>query len=308
MEIIPSNQPSQRIPLEPEPSLPLTDAHCHLPYGRLPKNPDLSFERQVDRFVAAGGQYLVTSSIDLNSLHQMQDFIRDKKRMRLAIGFAPQTITYTPSPNLETEFKNWIVELKTAVKENPQVVAIGEIGLDFHHAKTLKHREHQIQYFRAILEQTLDLGKPYMLHVRNPTEADLDRQAPQHPYNHPDAVNEIILKTLTEFRVAPERVMWHCFSGPVNWGSRLTQEGYILSVPSSAFGFKRWRKNIENIPVKYLLTETDSSFQHPYDMGAYNEPVNVKYAVATLAYLHQKPQLDIATEVLQNFQNFFAIS
>ena len=102
--------------------------------------------------------------------------------------------------------------------------------------------------------------------------------------------------------------MFHCFSGPEEYGRILPKKGYTLSVPSSAYGFKRWRENTQNSPLESLVTETDSYYQHPYKRGPYNIPSNAKYSVAAIAYSHNLPQEEVAEQTVENAIKFFDLS
>ena len=84
--------------------------------------------------------------------------------------------------------------------------------------------------------------------------------------------------------------------------------GFYISIPSSAYGFKRWRRNIQGVSLNKLLTETDSCFQHPISMGGYNTPANVKYSVAAIAFVNDIEQQEVAQIVLGNAKKFFGIS
>ncbi len=146
-----------------------------------------------------------------------------------------------------------------------------------------------------------------MIHVRNPGQNDTDRYHPDHPYNEPDSVNTIILKILEEEGILPHEVMWHCFSGPKEYGVKLAEKGYYLSVITSAYGQKRWRNYTKDVPIENLLTETDSPFQHPYQFGGFNTPNHVKYSIAAIAESHSMDQKVIANKIFENAKKFFNI-
>ena len=114
------------------------------------------------------------------------------------------------------------------------------------------------------------------------------------------------LDILEEEKIPPKNVMWHCFSGPEEWGEMLADRGYYISIPSSAYGFKKWRRNIKGIPIDNLLTETDASYQHPIKIGAFNEPLNVKFAIAAIAFVNNMDQSTVAEQILENARKFFA--
>jgi TatD DNase family protein len=288
---------------EPEENLKFIDVHCHLPFPR-PKNDRLpSDEEQISTYFKLGGQYLITSTIDIHTLNKTLSFKSNyRKNFGFTCGWAPQTVTYTPKEKYQDEWRNWV----DFVQNNQEkYLGIGEIGLDFHHAKTLNKRKTQIQVFKQIIELTMDYEKPYVLHVRNAAEHEYDRQNPKHRFNKKDGVNREILDVLNEYKIAPERVMWHCFSGPDEYGRTLPKQGYLLSVPSSAYGFNRWRRSTQNTPLESLLTETDSYYQHPHERGPINVPANVRYSIAAIAYSHNIPQKLVSEKTVENAIRFF---
>lgn len=291
--------------MNPEDAIPLVDCHCHVPYSKSPKNMIKSYEAQYDEFLTNHGQFLITSSIDMETLTTMLKFSKSHNKCYLSAGFAPQTITYTKKNQIDLIFSQWLSFLNDFPDD---YVSIGEIGLDFHHAKTLKKRNDQIQYFNRILQETRHLNKPYVLHVRNPSSNDIDKEHPEHPYNDRDAANKEIIRILEKNNIDPNKVMWHCFAGPKNWGKILAQQGYMLSVITSGYRDKRMRSYTEEVPLSQLLTETDSYWQHPLKFRGYNMPVNVKYAVSIIAFTHNLDQRHVATQVVENARRFFAIS
>ncbi|MFX0074259.1 MAG: TatD family hydrolase [Candidatus Hermodarchaeota archaeon] len=288
---------------EPEENLKIIDVHCHLPFPRPKKNDRLpSDEQQYRDYLDNGGVYLISSSIDNSTLDLIQQFIKDKEKMGFTCGWAPQTVTYTPKGQYNKEWIKW-VEYITDNQE--KYLAIGEVGLDFHHAKTLEKRDKQVIELKKIFEITADFKKPYVLHVRNSAEHEFDRDNPKHRYNKKDGATKEILRLISEFKIDPKSVMWHCFSGPDEYGMILPKQGYTLSVPSSAYGVNKWRRVTKNSPLKALVTETDSYYQHPYLRGPVNVPLNVKYSIAALAYSHNTSQQEVSRITVENAIEFF---
>lgn len=289
----------------PEEGLEFIDVHCHLPFHR-PKNDRLpSDQKQYLDYFKMGGLYLITSTIDMLTLNLTLGFMENiNKNFGFTCGWAPQTVTYTPKQKYESEWKNWIEFIQN---NQEKYLAIGEIGLDFHHAKTLEKRNKQVEVFKKILEFTKDFKKPYVLHVRNAAEHELDRKHPKHRYNKRDGANKEILNILKEFNINPDRVLWHCFSGPENYGRSLPNQGFMISVPSSAYGYERWRKAARFSPLESLVTETDAYYQHPYKRGPINVPSNVRYAIAAIAYSHKVSQKVVSEKTIENAKKFFNI-
>ena len=288
---------------EPEEELQFIDVHCHLPFPRR-KNDRLPSDReQYENFFKMGGQYLITSIIDIHTLNLTLSFMKNlENNFGFTCGWAPQTVTYTPKNKYDIEWQKWI---DFTLNNSEKYLAIGEIGLDFHHAKTLDKRNRQVEVFRQILELTKDLDKSYILHVRNAAELEFDRQNPKHRFNKRDGANKEILRILREFKINPKKVLWHCFSGPEEYGRTLPHQGFMLSVPSSAYGFERWRKVIKFSSIESLVTETDSYYQHPYKRGPFNVPSNVRYSIAAIAYSHKLPQKVVSEKTIENAIRFF---
>ncbi len=294
----------RKLPTEPEGGLGFIDVHCHLPWlGR--RDPSLPpYSEQMDRFFAAGGKYLITSSTDIPSLNSVREIVSQQERTGFTCGWAPQHVTYTDAAVYRVQREEW----ENYVLENPEeFLAIGEVGLDFHHARTLAGRERQLSELKWVLKLTKNLRKPYVLHVRNASERDVDKERSDHRYNERDGAMRAILDLLDEQGILPERVMWHCFAGPMEYGPRLAEAGFTLSVPSSAYKFKRWRRITAEVPLEALVTETDAPYQHPTRLEPVNEPVNVSYAIAAIASTHGISQQEVAEVTVANALRFFGI-
>jgi len=298
--------PKKIIVPEPESGLKFIDVHCHMPFHR-PKNDQLPTNKeQYLNYFKMGGQYLITSTIDMQTLNLTLDFMKKfEKNFGFTCGWAPQTVTYTPKDKYNLEWKKWIDFIQNNAEK---YLGIGEIGLDFHHAKTLEKRNNQVEVFKKIIEITRDLNKPYILHVRNAAEQEFDKEHPKHRFNKKDGVNKEILNILNDFKIDPKGVMWHCFSGPEDYGRTLPNQGFILSVPSSAYGFNRWRNVTKFTPLESLVTETDSYYQHPYKRGPINVPSNVRYSVAAIAYSHNVTQKLVSEKTAINAKSFFNLN
>ncbi len=289
---------------KPQIGLKFIDVHCHLPFPR-PRNDKLPpNEVQYSEYFKNGGLYLITSSIDMNTLNLTLKFMKNKEKMGFTCGWAPQTVTYTPKNKYHGEWKKWIEFIESNTESYS---AIGEIGLDFHHAKTLEKKNKQVEEFKKILEITEDYDKPYVLHVRNAARHEHDKDNPDHQFNKKNGANMQIIKILNDYKIRPERVMWHCFSGPEEYGKILSEQGYTLSVPSSAFGYKRWRDVIKDASIESLVTETDSYYQHPYKRGPFNVPSNVRYSISAIAHVLDLPQAVVSEKTVKNAIDFFKL-
>nr|MDO8086538.1 TatD family hydrolase [Candidatus Sigynarchaeum springense] len=289
---------------EPEAGFPFVDTHCHVAdrafKGLLP-----SPEKQLSDYRTAGGQFLIVCSIDMESARTCLAFARSSKDVYFSCGWAPQTVTYTPIDKYEKDFGEWnrFLEANLAI-----IVAFGEIGLDFHHAKTLEKRERQIEAFEKILSIVTSKKKPIVLHVRNAGPGDVDHSHPDHAYNKPEGALRVVLAKLDSYGVSPSTVLFHCYSGPASMNGELARRGFWFSVPSSAFGIERWNKVSRTLPLDRLVTETDSPFQHPRSMEPVNMPANARYAIAAIAHARNMAQGIVAKKTVDNARSFFKIN
>ena len=292
------------IPIKPENDLPLEDCHAHFPDKEPYRKPTHTDEEQYDFFFEKhNGQFIIASGSDYD-YDYIQSYIKSHDNMYFTLGCINPTDRYSLE-EVMGEYKRF---LDLAENKQDTYIGIGEFGLDFHHGKSQKVRKQQIEFFQRLVSDTKHLNKPYVLHVRNATQRDIDQKNPNHEYNQRDFCNKVVERILEEEQISPDRVMWHCFSGPAEWGPKLAKKGYYISVPSSAYGFNRWRRNIRGVPLNRLLTETDACMQHPFKMGAYNTPANVKYSIAAIAYVNEMDQQDVAEQVLANARRLFVLT
>ena len=295
----------ERIPIQPDDDIPLVDCHAHFLEREPLRKPTHSIQSQYDFFFKKHkGQFIINSGHIYKDEHLYQfEFIKKHPGVYLTIGCLKPSDRY----GMDTVNEEHPIFIDVLENFQENYVGIGEFGLDFHHAKKMSRRTEQIEYFQRVIQETEHLKKPYILHVRNATQRDVDQHNPNHEYNQRDFCNRAVTRILEEEGIEPERVQWHCFSGPQDWGKKLAKQGYYISVPSSAYGFTRWRRNIPGVPLDKLLTETDSCMQHPFKMGSFNNPANVKYSVAAIAYENKMEQLEVAEQIEKNARKFFGI-
>jgi TatD DNase family protein len=170
--------------------------------------------------------------------------------------------------------------------EQPQVLAVGETGLDYHYE--FSSRDKQVEAFRAQLQLSLEYDKPVVIHNR---EADAD-----------------VLAVLAEFKTKPVRGVFHCF-----WSDRLMADavlaaGFYLGVGGAiTFSSARdLRAVISQVPLERLLLETDAPYLAPTPYrGKRNEPAYVVRVAQALAELHQTSVEHVAEVTSANAAQLF---
>lgn len=168
----------------------------------------------------------------------------------------------------------------------PSVVAVGEIGLDFH--RSLSPREAQLEGLARQLALAAAVGKPVLVH---------DREA------HAE-----ITSVLTAW-ASPRPVagVLHCFSGDVAMAIRLVDAGFLISC-ALAIRFGAWRNAraaVAALPAEVILLETDAPYLGSAP-GRRNEPAAVLGVAADLARLRGEPPQSVADSARGAWERLFS--
>ena len=260
----------------------LVDTHCHLNFHSY----DADRNDVLERASRAGVNRIIIPAIDLESCRQALDLAAAHKSLRVAVGI---------HPNSSADFKSADIEELRATAANECVVAIGEIGLDYHWDKSPKRLQHEA--FQAQLDLASQLALPVIIHNR---EAGTDLMA--------------ILEDWTP-TVPPSlrgRLgVLHSFSASRDIATRALELGFYLGF-TGPITFKKaddLRTIAANVPIDRLLIETDGPFLAPHPMrGKRNEPAFVPYINEKLAELHAVPAEEMARYTTRNAERLFALN
>ncbi len=252
------------------------DTHCHLNAEELLPRIDEVIESAhkvgVDKFLVVG--WNKESSLKAIELaHQYEGIYA-------AIGFHPTDID-----GVSDEDYN---EVMSHV-DDPKVVAIGEIGLDYHWVKDPVQREKQKEWFIKQIEFANLHKKPISIHNREAFE---------------DCLN--ILK---EHKPEYSGVM-HCYSGSVELLSDVLKLGLYIGLdgPLTFTNAKTPKEVCEEVPLDRLLVETDSPYLSPHPLrGTVNEPKNIALVVDEITRLKGLSKKHILDVIYQNSCKLFGI-
>ena len=267
--------PADVPPPEPLPAEAL-DSHCHLEMVERPVGEVLAAAR------AANITRVVTIGTDLATSRWAVDAAYGHAGLYAAVAVHPnETAAAASSPEQRTEVLAQIAEL--ALLE--RVRAIGETGLDYYrdHASPVVQRE----WFRAHIAIAKQARKALVIH---------DRDA-----------HEDVLEIL-EADGAPDKVIFHCFSGDAAMAKRCAEAGYVMSFAGNVT-FKNagaLREAAAAAPVDLLLAETDAPFLTPVPYrGKPNSPALVAHTVRALADIKQIPVTDMCAHLMATSERMF---
>ncbi|VFP88055.1 TatD family hydrolase [Candidatus Erwinia haradaeae] len=176
---------------------------------------------------------------------------------------------------------------------NPEVVAIGECGLDFH--RNFSEPKQQIYVFQSQLELAVELNLPVFLHCRKAHNSFMSILKPFIP-KLKGAVLHCFTGTDTELRSCLDE---NLFIGITGWISDKNRGGEL-------------RKIIPLIPYTKLLLETDSPWLlpqdiHPLPLSKRNEPSFLPYILQQVAFLRKEDLMELDTQTTLNAHKFFSI-
>ena len=246
----------------------LVDTHCHLfseYYNDIGSVLDRARDNDV-KFVIVNG----TNSVDNQ---EVLELVSKYDMVYGALGIQPEEI--------DEGWEDTLVFIEEHIMDK-KILAVGEIGLDFHYDMD---RELQKNIFRRQLEIAEKYNKPVIIHCR-------------------DAVQETY-DILKEYHI---KGIMHCYSGSLEMAKLFCNLGFYLGI-GGICTFKNASKIvsvIKNIPLEYIVLETDSPYLTPEPYrGKVNEPSNVKLVMEKICELKELDYKQVSDIIYGNILRLF---
>jgi TatD DNase family protein len=248
----------------------LIDTHCHLDPEHFPEGPDAVLSRA--RAAGVSAFVVIGVARDLSVARAAIELAERRPDVRAVVGVHPHDASVLDEP-----MRRELDELAG----RPSVVAVGEIGLDYHYMHA--PRETQIDVFRRLIALAKDHKKPIVIHTR---EAAADT-----------------LAVLDEEGARDVGGIIHCFSEDRAFAERALDMDFDLSF-SGIVTFKTARA-IQDVaawaPPDRILVETDSPYLAPVPLrGKRCEPAHVVYTARRVAELRGETFEDLAARSAEN--------
>ena len=241
----------------------MIDSHLHFEEEDFPHISEI-----ISRAQSKNVNYFILAATSKEDLALTMKIANEYSHVFAVLGFHPEfasSITYDDLAYLET-FLN-----------NPKVVGIGEIGLDYHYDKDSKTKERQQWLFKKQLDLACRYNLPIVVHSRDATKDTYD-----------------ILK---EYNL---KGSIHCFSGSLETALEFIKLGYYLGI-GGVLTYKNSNlpEVVKKLPLTSLILETDSPYLSPV-RGKRNEPSYVFLVASFLADLLHVPIEKIEEVTYQN--------
>ena len=252
----------------------LVDTHCHLDAAEF--DPDR--DQVVARAREAGVHAQVVPATHADAWPGLRDVCAAGDGLHAAYGLHPTFLEHHRPAHLE-ELGEWI--------ERERPVAVGECGLDYWVDGL--DREQQQRYFDGQLRLAREHDLPLVVHARRAV----------------DAVIASIRK------VGGLRGVVHSFSGSRQQAEQLWDLGFMLGIggPVTYERARRLRRLVADMPLEYLLLETDAPDQPDAGIrGQRNEPARLAAVLDAVAALRDQPREEVARATAANAARLFGLA
>jgi len=271
----------------------LFDAHTHLNFE---KYDEAKRENLAKEIRGSQIKYIMDAGDTLESSMQVVKNCEKYDFCYGAVGIHPH--------NAKDIDEETLLFIENLAKKN-KIMAIGEIGLDYHYDKS--ERDVQKYWFRKQIKLANKLKMPIMIHSRSADQDTLDILKQEDAFSDER-------KSWFPRRKGPyeedARVQIHCYSGSKEMALQYIALGATISI-AGPITYKNNRKTVEvvqTIPIEYLLSETDAPYLAPVPFrGKENKSVYVEHVVRRIALLKQINYEEAADITLNNAKVFFNI-
>lgn len=269
----------------------LFDSHAHISDERF----DSDRVELMERMEQEGLSYVMDIGCDLESSRKAVECAARYSICYAAVGVHPHS-----ADSLDGHLLAVIRELA----QKPKVMAIGEIGLDYHYDYSERHIQQEC--FRRQIRLALELKKPIIIHDREAND-DVMRILKEEG---------VFSKTRTDCfppqksGMPDARLLLHCYSGSRELAEQYVKLGATLSI-AGPVTFKNARKTVEvveSISLEHLLVETDSPYLTPEPFrGKRNEPLLAQYTARKIADIKGLDEQEVIAATCSNAKAFFSI-
>ncbi|WP_110114662.1 TatD family hydrolase [Bacillus sp. CGMCC 1.16541] len=254
----------------------LFDTHVHLNADQY----ESDLEEVIERAKEAGVENMVVVGFDRKTIHRAMEIVEQYDFIYAAVGWHPVDAIDMTEEDLE-----WIEELAA----HPKVVAIGEMGLDYHWDKSPKDVQKDV--FRKQVRLARKVKLPIIIHNRDATED--------------------VVEILREENVEEVGGIMHCFTGSLEIAKQCIDMNMYISFggPVTFKNAKKPKEVATELPLDRLLIETDCPYltPHPY-RGKRNEPGYVTYVAEQIAKLKGITYEELAQKTTANAKKLFGIN
>lgn len=255
---------------------PIIETHCHLDYLKQDSTAGI-----IDRAQSVGVESLITIAVNPENLASVRELVEAHDVVYGTQGVHPHDARlYTDEADAEIR----------AHLVHPKIVAVGEIGLDYHYDNSPRERQREV--FHRQLEIATEFAMPVVIHSR---DADEDMMA-------------ILAEHVDEM---PEKGVIHSFTSGQTLAEYCLEAGFCLGFNGIiTFNAAQNVRDIVSItPLEQILLETDSPFLTPVPYrGRENAPFYIPFVAGKVAEILDLSVAEVLEQTHLNARRVFGLN
>ena len=248
----------------------LIDTHTHIYYDDYSGRMDDVIQAAADN----GVEKIISVGVDLATSEECIKLSEKYPAVYAACGYHPHEAAKAP--------RGYLYELEEFYAHT-KVVAVGEIGLDYHY--NFSEPRDQKKIYREQLEMASSLDLPAVVHCR---ESDDDILSGIQQSGHKSGVI-------------------HCFTSDLCFANSILKTGFVISFTGIITFVKELEEVVKTIPLDKMMVETDSPYLSPKPhRGKKNEPAYVMHVAEKIANLKEISVEEVANATTETAYNLFS--
>jgi len=264
----------------------IIDSHCHPQLKQFDLDRDEVITRALEHGVG-----MVCVGTNLDTSRQGNLLSERYEGLYTSVGSHP----------IDEKSSNFDIQEYERLAQHPKVVAIGEIGLDYFHAKDSdEHAEQKIR-FLAQVELAKKLQKPIIIHCRDPLRPSVNEACP--PSIGVASAHADMLQILPNISG-----VIHSFNGSTERAHRYIQKGFFIGLNAIVTYAKSYEEMVCSLPLDRILLETDAPYLAPVPYrGKRNEPAYVIHVAEALALVRGETLAVVMAQTVENTRRLFSM-
>ena len=246
----------------------IIDTHCHI-YASEMENAE-----EIIRDAAENDIHIILNGTDPSSNREVLELAGKYDNVHAALGYLYP---------FADEVTDDDISLLDSQLENDDVIAVGEIGIDYYH--TRDNKDTQKELFEKMLDLAEKHGLPVIVHSRKSMQDTFDMLKSR------DVVGSM-----------------HCYQGSAEMAREFIKLGFYIGIggPVTYPNNKKVRKTVKEIDIDHMLVETDSPYLTPKEKRAEkNTPLNLKYITGKIAEELDMAESEVIEKTTENAKRLF---
>ncbi len=254
------------------------DTHTHPQLRQYNADREAVIQRALDAEVG-----MICVGVDLESSQQAIELAHRYENIWASVGL---------HPNDSKQYQESSIKYYEEIINDPKVIAIGEVGLDYYRTSELDKQKLQREILKQFLELAIAHDKPLIIHCRSA---------------HDDLIS--ILNTLYKIHNTRLRGVIHSFTGTWQEAERYLDLGFSIGFNGIVTFARQYDETIKNIPLDKILLETDAPFLTPEPhRGQRNESSYLPFIAQKIADIKNIFADEVASQTTKNASELFSLA